>query len=85
MASGKDNLGQKLIEIKEELEGKKSQRSESQGELNSLMKQLKECGVETVEQAEELIRKQEKELQVMETEIEEEVEEIENMMEGGGK
>ena len=84
MASGKDNLG-KLIEIKEELEGKKSQRSESQGELNSLMKQLQEYGVETVEQAEELIRKQEKELQVMETEIEEEVEEIENMMEGGGK
>jgi len=84
MATSRDReqLGQRLLRMKEELEQKKSQRSELQGELNSVMKQLQEeFGVGTLEQAEERLEKEKQELQEMETAVQEQVEEIEEMME----
>jgi hypothetical protein len=63
------------------LEEKKSQRSELQGELKSLMKQLREFGVETLEQAESLIEKQKEELEGMEESIHSSIQEIEELME----
>lgn len=80
MASNGKDIGRKLLQIRDELEKKKSQRSETQGELKSLMKRLKEFGVETLEQAEKLIQKQEAELEKMQSTIEEGIEEIEQMM-----
>lgn len=78
-----ENLGRKLLKMKEELEGQKSRRSELQGELKSLMKQLKqEFKIDSVEQAEKQIEKEEKELSKMEGSIIEQIEEIENLMEG---
>ena len=84
MATSRDReqLGQRLLRMKEDLEQKKSQRSELQGELNSVMKQLQEeFGVETLEQAEERLEKEKQGLQEMETAVREQVEEIEEMME----
>ncbi len=80
-SNGKDQLGRKLLQIKEELEKKKSQRSELQGELKSLMKQLKEFGVDTIEQAYKIQEKQSAELKKLEQSIQEGIEEIEQLME----
>lgn len=75
-------LGRKLLRIKEELEVRKAARSEKQGELKSLMSQLKSHGANTLEQAEALIKEQDAELRQMETAIKEGVQDIEQQMEG---
>jgi len=69
--------------IKEELEEKKAKRLELQGELKSLMNQLKELGVNSLEEAEEMIHQMEKELEEIRESIEEQIEQIEELMEGG--
>jgi len=81
--NGADRLGRKLLKIKEELEEKKAKRLELQGELKSLMNQLKELGVDSLEEAEEMINQIEKELEEIRESIEEEIKEIEGLMEGG--
>ena len=75
-------LGRKLLKIKEELEEKKAKRLELQGELKSLMNQLKELGVNSLEEAEEMIHQMEKDLEKMRESIDEEIKEIEGLMEG---
>jgi septation ring formation regulator EzrA len=81
--AGKDQqLGKRLLQIKEELEKKKIQRSELQGELKSLLKQLKEFGAETTEYAAKMIAKQEVELKNTERQIQKGIEEIKKLMEG---
>ena len=82
-SNGADKLGRKLLKIKEELEEKKAKRLELQGELKSLMNQLKELGVNSLEEAEEMIHQMEKELEEIRESIEEEIKEIEELMEGG--
>ncbi len=82
-SNGADRLGRKLLKIKEELEEKKAKRLELQGELKSLMNQLKELGVNSLEEAEEMIHQMEKDLEKMRESIEEEIKEIEGLMEGG--
>ena len=82
-SNGADKLGRKLLKIKEELEEKKAKRLELQGELKSLMNQLKELGVNSLEEAEEMIHQMEKDLEKMRESIEEEIKEIEGLMEGG--
>lgn len=84
-SNGADKLGRKLLKIKEELEEKKAKRLELQGELKSLMNQLKELGVNSLEEAEEMIHQMEKDLEKMRESIEEEIKEIEGLMEGGEK
>ena len=81
--NGADRLGRKLLKIKEELEEKKAKRLELQGELKSLMNQLKELGVNSLEEAEEMIHRMEKELGEIRESIEEQIEQIEALMEGG--
>ncbi len=56
---------------------------ELQGELKSLMNQLKELGVNNLEEAEEMIHQMEKDLEKMRESIEEQIEQIEELMEGG--
>ena len=82
-SNGADRLGRRLLKIKEELEEKKAKRLELQGELKSLMNQLKELGVDSLEEAEEMINQIEKELEEIRESIEEEIKEIEGLMEGG--
>ena len=81
-SNGADRLGRKLLKIKEELEEKKVKRLELQGELKSLMNQLKELGVNSLEEAEEMIHQMEKELGEIKESIEEQIEQIEGLMEG---
>jgi prefoldin subunit 5 len=80
MAGNGGKLGQKLLRIKEELEEKKALQAQLQGELNELMKQLQEFGAETVEEAGEILQKQENEIKDLETTIQEGIDEIEDMM-----
>jgi predicted nucleic acid-binding Zn-ribbon protein len=82
-SNGADKLGRKLLKIKEELEEKKAKRLELQGELKSLINQLKELGVNSLEEAEEMIHQTEKDLEKMRESIEEQIGEIEELMEGG--
>ena len=81
-SNGADRLGRKLLRINEELEEKKAKRLELQGELKSLMNQLKELGVNSLEEAEEMIHQMEKDLVKMRESIEEQIEQIEGLMEG---
>jgi len=79
---GRGDLGQRLLQLKRQIEEKKESRSQLQGELRSLQKQLfEDFEVKTLEEAEVLIAKTEKKLQKMEQEIRQEIEEIERMLE----
>ena len=82
-SNGADRLGRRLLKIKEELEEKKAKRLELQGEVKSLMNQLKELGVNSLEEAEEMIHQMEKDLEKMRESIDEQIEQIEGLMEGG--
>jgi predicted transcriptional regulator len=76
-----DNLGQRLLELKEKLETQKEQRSQLQGELRSLMKQLKdEFDVDTLEGAEALLEEQTEALNELEQELETKIKELEEEM-----
>ncbi len=77
-------IGQRLLTIKEELERKKSRRSELQGELNGLLTRLHdEFDVSTVEEAKALIEQQERDLEQAETSIQQQMREIERLMGDG--
>ena len=82
-SNGVDKLGRKLLKIKEELEEKKAKRLELQGELKSLMNQLKELDVNSLEEAEEMMHQMETELEEIRESIEEQIEQIEGLMEEG--
>ena len=78
--SNEKNLGKRLLNLKEELETKKAERQELQGELKSLIKQLKELGIDNVEQAEKELKSNEIALVKMEASINEKIEEMENLI-----
>ena len=79
---GRGSLGQRLLALKEELETKRTQRDELQGELRSLTLRLKtEFGVDTLEQAEKRLGQEETALREMEKRITDQVEEMERNLE----
>lgn len=81
MASyGTAPIGKKLLQLKEDLERKKAQRSELQGELKGLMRQLSALGCDTVEAAQRLIQVESEAIQKMEEEIREGLLAIEKLM-----
>ncbi len=76
-----DELARDLLSLKKELEGEKEQRAVLQGELQGVMRQLKEeFEVETLEEAKALIATNEKKLTTLRDEIETQITEIEEMM-----
>jgi len=82
-APGKGDVGQKLLKLKEQLEGQKSRRDELQGEYNSLMKQLQqEFGLEDLEQAQTKLEEMDSQIQEMEKSLQQQAQEIERLMEG---
>jgi len=81
----KDQLGQRLLQIKKRLEETASLRAELQGELKGLFKRLKECGAESIKQAEEMITLEETALQELDKSIREKIEKIEQQMQEGEK
>ena len=72
-----ESLGQRLLEMKEDLEEMRSERSELQGEINSLMKQLEKYGITSLEDAEKHITKSKETLDKMKKDIEQQLHEIE--------
>jgi hypothetical protein len=76
-----EELGGRLLKLKGAIEKKKSERSELQGELKSITKQLKdEFGVATVEEAKKLQEKKETERTELQGDIAVAIEEIEELM-----
>ena len=74
-------LGRRLLDLKERIEDQKQKRAEMQGALKSLMQRLKqEFDIESVDQAEEKVKKEEAELRDLETDIREKIEELEELL-----
>lgn len=73
---------EELIELQEEIEDKKTQNAQLEGERNAILKQLKEdFGCKTVKQAEELIEKKEEEIERLDLQIADELNELETALE----
>ena len=80
----REDLGRKLLRLKEQLEEQKGERAEKQGELKSVMKQLKmDFNIDSIDQAGVLIKTEEESLQDMENSISTQITEIEELMEEG--
>lgn len=75
-------LHQQITKIKIELDTKKAERQELQGQLKSVMEQLQEYGISTLEEAQAKITREEKELSDMTYDIEEQIKTLKEMMEG---
>ncbi len=77
-------LGRRLLELKEQLDQEKEQRSELQGELKSINRQLeKDFGVKSLAEAEKRIKKEKEQLENLRTSIQERLIEAEEMMNAG--
>ena len=75
------DAARRLLSMKKKLEEKKDRRSELQGELKSIQKQLvEEFKAKSLEDAEAMIEAGEEEQERLEQEIWKEIEEIEEMM-----
>lgn len=76
-----EDAERRLLSMKKKLEEKKDRRSELQGELKSIQKQLvKEFKAKSLEDAEAMIEAGEEEQERLEQEIWKGIEEIEEMM-----
>ncbi|MFA5525867.1 MAG: hypothetical protein WC992_03490 [Acholeplasmataceae bacterium] len=80
--SGSDkHLAQRLLDLKERIEGERTRRDELQGELKSLMKQLKQgYSVDTVEDAQELLIEMDERLAGIEKDIRSKIEQAEALL-----
>lgn len=77
------DIGQELLRMKSRLEKDKNTRLELQGELKSVMKQLQEdFGVSSLEEAEEMQSTMQEEIITIEKQIQEQLQEIRDLMEG---
>ncbi len=83
MGTSGEKLARRLMEMKEQLENEKARRSELQGELRSVMKQLKqEYSVDTLEEAEELLEETRQRVEAIEADLLKKVEEAEALLDG---
>ncbi len=81
MAEHGDQLARKLLTLKKELDEKKTQRAELQGERKSIMAQLKkDFGVSTLEEAEALQAAEKKAIQQQTEDLTQKLNEIEDML-----
>jgi len=73
-------LGQRLLRLKEQLERKKAERTELQGQLKSVMEMLRrQYGVKTLEEAREKMEELEREVKEYEAEIYKGLEKVEGL------
>jgi chromosome segregation ATPase len=74
-------LTQQLLDLKDRIEKAKSQRSEMQGELKSIRKQLKDnYSIESIEDATAMLDEMEQRLESLEKDIQDKVEEAETLL-----
>lgn len=72
---------EELIELQEEIEERKTQKAQLEGEKNAIGKQLKEdWGCKNLKQAEALIEEKESAVAKLEEELEEGLEELEKLL-----
>lgn len=73
-----EDLGERLLKIKRKLEKEKERKSQLQGELKSIMRQLEdEFKVSSIEQAEELLAEYKEKLQKMKDSLHRKIEQLE--------
>lgn len=74
-------LTQQLLDLKDRIEKAKSQRSEMQGELKSIRKQLKDnYSIESIEDATAMLDEMDQRLESLEKDIQDKVEEAETLL-----
>jgi ribosomal protein S20 len=82
--SRNDDIGKRLLALKQEIEEQKIKRSELQGEQKTLVKQMEQAfGVSTVDQAQELLANMELEIKELEEKVKKGIQEIERIMREG--
>ena len=84
MMKKSEDLGRRLLSLKERLEEKKEQRAKLQGELAGIMRRLEqEFEVGSLEEAEARVAEDEQALRKINVEITRQVETLEKLMEKG--
>ncbi len=82
--SRNDDIGKRLLALKQEIEEQKIKRSELQGEQKTLVKQMEQAfGISTVDQAQELLADMELEIKELEEKVKKGIQEIERIMREG--
>lgn len=72
---------EQLIELQEEIEERKTQKAQLEGEKNAIVKQLKEdWNCKSIKQVEALIKEKESAVAKLEEELEEGLEELEKLL-----
>lgn len=82
--SRNDDIGKRLLALKQEIEEQKIKRSELQGEQKTLVKQMEQAfGISTVDQAQKLLADMELEIKELEEKVKKGIQEIERIMREG--
>lgn len=72
---------EQLIELQEEIEERKTQKAQLEGEKNAIVKQLKEdWNCKSIKQVEALIKEKESAVAALEDEVEKGLEELEKLL-----
>lgn len=80
---GEHGIGRKLLKLKEELEDKKAERSEFQGEYNGLMTQLKkEFSIPKVDEIKARLDDLDIDIETLDVSITDIIEQVETIFEG---
>lgn len=84
MANDSSKIGQRLLQLKKQIEDEKAKQSELKGELKSIMKQLKdEFNVQSLDEAAELLESMQEDLEKHRETIQEKLEKAKELFEGG--
>jgi len=84
MTNDNSKIGQRLLQLKKQIEDEKAKQSELKGELKSIMKQLKdEFNVQSLDEAAELLESMQEDLEKYEKTIQEKLEKAKELFEGG--
>lgn len=75
------DLGQRLLKLKEQLDGERARHAELQGELRAVLRQLQqEFGIGSLEDAERQVAVDEVELRALQSSLETQIAELERVV-----
>jgi len=84
MTNDNSKIGQRLLQLKKQIEDEKAKQSELKGELKSIMKQLKdEFDVPSLDEAAELLESMQEDLEKYKETIQEKLGKAKELFEGG--
>jgi len=84
MTNDNSKIGQRLLQLKKQIEDEKAKQSELKGELKSIMKQLQdEFNVQSLDEASESLESMQEDLEKYRETIQEKLEKAKELFEGG--